>query len=216
MLQPELVAECVQAMREAVDIPVTVKTRIGVDHEDTYPFLLNFINTVKRAGCRTFIVHARKAWLNGLSPKQNRTIPPLDYERVYRLKRDHPELEIIINGGISDSAAVASHLNAVDGVMIGREACRHITWLHELERLYFTSAGANLDCINVLHAYFDYIEPFCKAGASLQQMIKPCLSVSIGVSGARELRRRMCEDARRGMDGLDNIRSWIGDFFHDP
>jgi tRNA-dihydrouridine synthase A len=119
MEQPQTVADCVRAMRNAVDVPVTVKTRIGIDDRNSYEFLSDFIETVAEAGCDTFLVHARIALLEGLSPKENRTVPPLDYERVYRLKREHPSLTIVINGGISSARQVAGHLERVDGVMSG-------------------------------------------------------------------------------------------------
>ncbi len=122
MAEPELVAECVAAMARACDVPVTVKTRIGIDDMDDYEHLARFTDTVARAGCRTFIVHARKAWLQGLSPRENREVPPLRYESVYRLKREFPDLEVIINGGVRDWDAIDTHLQHVDGVMIGRQA----------------------------------------------------------------------------------------------
>ena len=122
MANPKLVAECVDAMRAVVDIPVTVKCRIGIDDSDEYQFLADFIHIVAEAGCSNFTVHARKAWLKGLSPKQNREVPPLNYPRVYQLKQENPELEITINGGIVRHDAMDEHLSHVDGVMIGREA----------------------------------------------------------------------------------------------
>nr|WP_234397734.1 tRNA-dihydrouridine synthase [Sneathiella glossodoripedis] len=129
MAEPELVADCVAAMKDATTLPVTVKNRIGIDDLDSYEHLVHFTQTIKDKGCETFIIHARKAWLTGLSPKENRTIPPLKYDVVYQLKKDFPELEIIINGGIQTLEEIDSHLQAVDGVMIGREAIRiHIFW----------------------------------------------------------------------------------------
>ena len=137
MREPERVAECVAEMRAAVAIPVTVMTRIGVDDLDSYEFLAGFVTAVAAAGCRTVIVHARKAWLSGLSPKQNREIPPLDYERVYRLKRDFPELEIVINGGFTTLEASAAQVGRVDGVMLGRAAYDAPWLLAELDARRF-------------------------------------------------------------------------------
>ena len=125
MREPRLVADGVRAMRDAVDLPVTVKHRIGIDREDSYGFVRDFVGTVADAGCRVFIVHARNAWLKGLSPKENREIPPLRYERVYQLKRDFPHLTIVLNGGVTTDEQIAEHLRHVDGVMLGREAYHH-------------------------------------------------------------------------------------------
>jgi tRNA-dihydrouridine synthase A len=128
MAEPELVADCVRAMKEKLSIPVTIKHRTGIDHVETYDFLARFVDTVVRAGCTTFIVHARNAVLKGLSPKENREVPPLKYEYAYRLKRDFPRLEIVLNGGVATRAQIDSHLEHVDGVMLGR-AAYHDSWL---------------------------------------------------------------------------------------
>ncbi|MBP6781959.1 MAG: tRNA dihydrouridine(20/20a) synthase DusA, partial [Ottowia sp.] len=125
MAEPQLVADCVKAMVDVVDVPVTVKHRIGIDREESYAFVRDFVGTVADAGCRVFIVHARNAWLKGLSPKENREIPPLRYELVYQLKRDFPHLTIALNGGVTTDAQIAEHLQHVDGVMLGREAYHH-------------------------------------------------------------------------------------------
>ena len=125
MAEPQLVADGVKAMVDAVDVPVTVKHRIGIDKEESYAFVRDFVGTVADAGCRVFIVHARNAWLKGLSPKENREIPPLRYERVYQLKRDFPHLTIVLNGGVTTDEQIAEHLRHVDGVMLGREAYHH-------------------------------------------------------------------------------------------
>ena len=146
MATPGMVASCVAAMREAVDVPVTVKTRIGIDDKDSYEFLLRFIDTVADAGCDTFIVHARKAILSGLSPKENRTVPPLDYHRVYRLKHDRPDLTIVLNGGVTTRADCERHLAEVDAVMIGRQAYQNPWFLTELVDL---DAGDGLGKGNV-------------------------------------------------------------------
>lgn len=210
MKEPERVADCVVAMQSVVDVPVTVKTRIGVDHDDSYEFLLSFIEKVRQAGCRTFIIHARKAWLKGLSPKQNRTVPPLNYERVYQLKLDYPDLEIVINGGVQDNQAVATHLQQVDGVMIGREACRNIAWLHELDRLHYApTTSVELNRYDVLSQYLEYVELELASGSNLQQMMKPVLGLFAGVLGAREIRRQISEKAREGALGLREIQALV-------
>ena len=137
MAEPRLVADCVHAMAGAVSVPVSVKHRLGIDKRDSYQELCDFVGKVSRAGCSVFIVHARKAWLEGLSPKENREIPPLDYGRVYRLKQDFPELEIVINGGICTVRACGEHLAKIDGVMIGREAYQNPWILAEMDRELF-------------------------------------------------------------------------------
>ena len=142
MGEPALVADCVKAMRDVVDIPVTVKTRIGIDDQDSYEFLQAFIEQVRDAGCDTFIVHARKAWLSGLSPKENREIPPLDYPRVYRVKQDYPELTIALNGGVTSMEQTLEHLQQVDGVMMGREAYQNPYILAQVDNLVFGQHNA--------------------------------------------------------------------------
>ena len=141
MAEPDLVARCVAAMQARVSVPVTVKCRIGIDDQDSEADLERFVSTVAAAGCRTFIVHARKAWLQGLSPKENREIPPLDYGRVYRLKAAHPELEIVINGGIASLDAAEAHLAQVDGVTLGRAAYQNPYLLAEVDRRLFGDGG---------------------------------------------------------------------------
>lgn len=142
MREPQLVADCVKAMRDVVSVPVTVKHRIGVDREENYAFVRDFVGTVAQAGCEVFIVHARNAWLDGLSPKDNREIPPLRYETVYQLKRDFPELTIVINGGIHTPAQVSEALAHVDGVMVGREAYHNPWWLADWDAAYWGDSAA--------------------------------------------------------------------------
>ena len=137
MAEPQLVADCVKAMVDAVDIPVTVKHRIGIDRSESYEFVRDFVGTVSEAGCRVFLVHARNAWLKGLSPKENREVPPLRYELVHRLKRDFPHLTIAVNGGITTTAQVAAQLESVDGVMVGREAYHNPWWMAEWDSRFF-------------------------------------------------------------------------------
>jgi len=197
MAEPQRVAEGVAAMREAGDCPVTVKHRIGIDHQDSYEALTRFVATVAAAGCRTFIVHARKAWLQGLSPKENREVPPLDYPRVYRLKRDFPELEIVINGGIETLEQALSHLEHVDGAMIGR-AVYHNPWmLADADRLIFGDERAPSDPGSVVLAMHDYIVAELSQGTALHRITRHMLGLFQGMPGARAWRRHLSEHANR-------------------
>lgn len=156
MAEPETVAACVKSMQAAVDIEVTVKTRIGIDEQDSYDFLTRFVEENAKAGCNSFTIHARKAWLKGLSPKENRNIPPLDYDRVYRLKQDYPELEIIINGGIKTIQDMQTHLNnGCDGVMVGREAYNTPWLLHDVQKTFFTAPKIDTK-LGIAKAMTDY------------------------------------------------------------
>ena len=210
MKQPQRVAECVEAMQEAVRIPVTVKSRIGVDDCDSYAELVHFVETISQAGCRSLTVHARKAWLQGLSPRQNRHVPPLRYDVVYQLKRDFPDMEIIINGGISDDAAVASHLASVDGVMIGREAYRHLYWLSQFDQRYFNDDHPILSRKQVLLRYLPYVSDQLARGVPLRLFVKPMLGLFQGVSGAKSWRHFLCEQSRHP-SGWREIESKIKD-----
>ena len=198
MYEPERVADCVRAIRASVDIPVTLKTRIGVDDQDSYDFLRSFVATTAEAGCEMYIVHARKAILQGLSPKENRSIPPLKYEVVYRLKNDFPDLRIILNGGVRDTAAVRDHLAQVDGVMIGRQAYSDPYWLGELQR-EFLAAGeyrvAERD--EILAEMAEYAVRELAAGARLSHITRHLLGLYTGQPGARQWRRFLTEAARR-------------------
>lgn len=193
MREPELVGECVRAMAGAVDIPVTVKCRIGVDDQDEYADLQRFTTTMIEAGVDILVVHARKAWLEGLSPKENREIPPLDYERVYRLKREFPELTVVINGGITTVEAVRQHLGQVDGVMIGRAAYHDPFVLAKLEAdLYGTPLP---DRSEVLQRMRIYIEAELARGGQLKHITRHILGLYQGEPGARGFRRQLSEGA---------------------
>ena len=193
MREPELVGECVRAMAGAVDIPVTVKCRIGVDDQDEYADLQRFTTTMIEAGVDILVVHARKAWLEGLSPKENREIPPLDYERVYRLKREFPELTVVINGGITTVEAVRQHLDQVDGVMIGRAAYHDPFVLAKLEAdLYGTPLP---DRSEVLERMRIYIEAELARGGQLKHITRHILGLYQGEPGARGFRRQLSEGA---------------------
>jgi tRNA-dihydrouridine synthase A len=193
------VADCVRAMREAVTVPVTVKCRIGVDDQDTEQDLERFAECMVGAGVEVLIVHARKAWLKGLSPKENRDVPPLDYPRVYRLGESFPQLSVIINGGISDAGAAQAHLAQVPGVMLGRAAYQHPWILAELEsRLW----GAPLpDRVDVLRRLRPYVEAEMARGVALKHIVRHVLGLFHGAPGARRFRRLLSEGAHR--DGAD-------------
>lgn len=200
MAEPDLVADCVAAMAEAVDIPVTVKSRIGIDDKDSYEELAHFISTVAAAGCRSFTIHARKAWLSGLSPRENREIPPLRYEVVRQVKGDFPDLEIVLNGGVQSLAEAAAHLDGLDGVMIGRAAYQDPWMLRDADRLIFGDAGEGPETRHdVIAAVLPYVEAQCIAGVPLQHMTRHMIGLFNGLPGARAFRRHLSENAcRRG------------------
>ena len=201
MADPVLVADCYRAMHEAVEIDITVKSRIGIDDKDSYGFLDEFVSTLAAAGCRKFIVHARVALLSGLSPKENRSIPPLRYPVVYRLKKEHPELEVIINGGIQNLADVDAALEHVDGVMIGREAYHNPYFLAELEQ----HAGSGIPPparTGVVAAMLPYIERELASGTRLHSITRHMLGLFAGQPGARTWRRHLSENARGDDAGI--------------
>ncbi|HEX5123362.1 MAG TPA: tRNA dihydrouridine(20/20a) synthase DusA [Rhodanobacteraceae bacterium] len=203
MREPALVADCIAAMRAAVSIPVTVKCRLGVDEQDEYEDLERFVETVRATGCTVFVVHARKAWLEGLSPKENREIPPLNYARVYRLKRDFPELTIIINGGVASVADVHEHLKHVDGVMLGRTAYHEPYRLAEIEQEIFGTPLPDRDA--VLATLKPYIDAHLARGDRLQHITRHILGLYQGLPGARAYRRLLSERAHRDDAGYDVI-----------
>ncbi|NCT69185.1 MAG: tRNA dihydrouridine(20/20a) synthase DusA [Rhodanobacteraceae bacterium] len=203
MREPALVADCFAAMRAAVDVPVTIKCRIGVDEQDEYTALAAFVDAVHAAGCDTFIVHARKAWLQGLSPKENREVPPLNYERVYRLKREHPQLNVVINGGISSVAEVQEHLRHVDGVMLGRTAYHEPYRLAELEHALHGTPLPDRD--DVLQRLRPYVEAHLARGDRLQHITRHILGLYQGLPGARAFRRVLSEQAHRADAGWDVV-----------
>lgn len=205
MAEPELVAECVSKMSDTVDIPVTVKTRIGIDDKDSYEELSAFINCVKQANCNTFIVHARKAWLNGLSPKENREVPPLQYETVYQLKKDFPELDFIINGGFTTQDAIMEQFAHVDGVMIGRAAYQNPYLLAEIEQVLFATEPL-LSRNEILERFVDYIQQNLDAGIYLGHMTRHILGLFLGQPGARAYRRYISEHAYREGAGIEVIK----------
>jgi len=199
MAEPDLVASCVAAMGEAADLPITVKCRIGIDDQDAEESLDRFIDRVAQAGARTFIVHARKAWLKGLSPKENRDVPPLDCERVFRLKQRRADLEIVLNGGIGSLAEACMHLPRVDGVMLGRAAYADPYLLAEVDGALFGSNERPPSRLEVLDAFVPYVEAELSGGARLNQMTRHILGLFHGQPRARAFRRHLAENAH--LDG---------------
>ncbi|MEW8222912.1 MAG: tRNA dihydrouridine(20/20a) synthase DusA [Candidatus Thiodiazotropha taylori] len=197
MLTPELVADCVKAMRDQVTIDVTVKHRIGVDDQDSYQALCDFVGKVSEAGCETFIVHARKAWLQGLSPKENREIPPLHYETVHQLKRDYPDLQIIINGGITTLEQVEENLKQVDGVMIGREAYNNPWILSQADSLIYASEGSPASRHQIIEAMIPYIDQELSAGTPINRITRHILGLFQGLPGAKKWRRMLSKEAHK-------------------
>ena len=190
MKSPTLVADCVKAMVDVVEVPVTVKHRIGLDKDESYAFVRDFIGTVQDAGCKVFIVHARNAWLQGLSPKENREIPPLRYEVAHRLKQDFPHLTIAINGGICTDEVVQEQLQHVDGVMVGREAYHNPWWLARWDSLYFGAPERQLSVEAVEDAMVDYMErEAAQYGTSWYAIARHMLGLRHGLSGARRWRQ---------------------------
>lgn len=204
MAQPETVADCYRAMKAETDIPITVKTRVGIDDRDSDEFLWRFVDTLAAAGCRKFIVHARIAILEGLSPKENRTVPPLNYDRVYRLKRDRPERSIVINGGIAEISQVEAALQQVDGVMIGRQAYHQPYFLAELEQ-HFDPAWPLPTRREVVEKMLPYIESVLSSGEPLHRVTRHMLGLYAGQPGARAWRRTISENAHRQGAGTELI-----------
>ena len=205
MKEPALVGQCFEMMQERVKIPITVKCRIGVDAWDKFEDLSRFVEFVSSAGCKTFIVHARKAWLSGLSPKQNREIPPLEYDTVYQLKREFPRLEIIINGGICSLDEVCSHLPSMDGVMVGREAYRNPSILKGVDRIIFCEELADASVADVLESYKKYIARELKLGTPLQMMTRHLFGLFHGAPGARAWRRHLSSYAPMRGAGIEVV-----------
>ena len=202
MARPEVVADCVRAMQAETDVPVTVKTRIGIDDEDSYAFLKEFVDIQNEAGCQKFIVHARVAILEGLSPRENRSVPPLKYERVFQLKRDLPELEIILNGGITTVEQVDEVLENVDGVMIGRQAYHDPYFLAHLEQ-HFNPGWKPPDRHEVVAQMVPYIEKELARGERLGRITRHMLGLFTGRPGARTWRRHISENAFKDGAGPD-------------
>ena len=196
MAEPQQVADCIKAMQDGSGRPVTVKCRIGIDEQDDFAFLQQFVETVAGAGCQTFIIHARKAWLSGLSPKENREIPPLHYDRVYAIKQLFPQLAIVINGGIKTAADSLDQLQHCDGVMIGREAYQNPYSLVSQEQALFTGNHAP-DRQDIATAMLDYIEQQLQQGARLHHITRHMLGLFNSQPGGKAFRRHLSQNAHK-------------------
>ncbi len=206
MAEPDTVARAVGAMRAATALPVTVKCRIGIDDRDGYDDFAGFVDAVAAAGCKSFMVHARKAVLGGLNPKQNREIPPLKYDYVYRLKAERPELEVILNGGIRDWPTVEAALRSADGVMVGREAYQNPYFLAEADRRLWGETAPPPSRHQVVELYLPYIEARLAEGVRLQAMTRHLIGIFQGCPGARAWRRYLSENATRPGAGVAVVR----------
>ncbi|MGI9418641.1 MAG: tRNA dihydrouridine(20/20a) synthase DusA [Geminicoccaceae bacterium] len=207
MAEPDLVADGVRRIRDRIDLPVTVKTRIGIDDRDDYGFLRDFIGAIADAGCRHVVIHARKAILAGLSPKENREIPPLDYERVRRLKCDFPELTVISNGGLKTPSQILAEIGHVDGVMIGREAYQNPFSLVGMENALFGVRDGAKTRHDVARHYLAYVEKNRAAGVPLKSMTRHILGLFNGLPGARSWRRHLSEEAVRDGAGPEVVEA---------
>jgi tRNA-dihydrouridine synthase A len=205
MASPDLVAECVHKMQQAVEIPITVKCRIGIDGNDSYEFFLNFVTKVAEAGCQVFIVHARKAILDGLSPKENRQVPPLKYDYVYKIKQDMPNLNFILNGGIRQLDQIGEPLKRTDGIMVGREAYRNPYFVCELASQILDAEPSQPDRFIILDLYKEYLAGQMANGVSLQHGAKHLFGLFHGMPGARLFRRYLSEHIYDPDAGIDTI-----------
>ena len=205
MAEPNLVADCISAMKAAVTLPVTVKTRNGIDDRDSFDELAHFIRSVRSTGCETFTIHARKAYLQGLSPKENRTVPPLDYGFAYRIKQMFPELVIIVNGGIVDLDQAETHLQRVDGVMLGRAAYHNPYILAGADRQIFNDPHPVPAREDIVHSMIPYIQRELKRGTLLKHITRHMLGLFQGVPGARHWRRHLSECAPQSGSGAEVI-----------
>ncbi|OZS43747.1 tRNA dihydrouridine(20/20a) synthase DusA [Photobacterium sanguinicancri] len=210
MGEADLVAQSIAAMREVVDIPVTVKTRIGIDEQDSYEFLTHFISTVsEKSGCDDFTIHARKAWLKGLSPKENREIPPLDYPRVYQLKQDFPHLKMALNGGIKTFDEMDEHLKHLDGVMVGREAYQNPYIMAQVDQRLFGSTKPIIKQRELVEAMYPYIERQLANGSYLGHISRHMLGLFQGLPGARQWRRHISENAHKAGAGIEVLQQAV-------
>ena len=209
MLEPNLVAECLSSMDNSVTIPVSIKCRLGVDNNEDYEFVHNFISIVKQSGIKIFIIHARNGILKGLSPRQNRNIPPLKYDYVYRLKEDFPDLKIIINGGIKNLDDSSIHLRKVDGVMIGRAAYDNPFMLREIEPRFYKVGSIINSKKEILNQYLDYVERQIQNGHNLSRMMKHLFGLSRGDKYAKSFRKKILEVVKD--DSLKNHKNALED-----
>ena len=208
MSEPQLVADCVAAMRDVVDVPVTVKTRIGIDDQDSYEFLTDFISTVsEKGGCEQFTIHARKAWLSGLSPKENREIPPLDYDRAYQIKKDFSDLTIAVNGGVKTLEEAQEHLKFLDGVMVGREAYQNPYILSQVDQMIFGLDKPIKKRSQVVEEMYPYIEAQLTKGAYLGHITRHMIGLFQAMPGARQWRRYISENAHKPGAGIEVVQA---------
>ena len=210
MREPELVSKCIYAMKKSVSIPVTVKCRIGVDDMDEDAYLDKFIKELSFSGCETFIIHARKAWLSGLSPKDNREIPPLNYQRVYKLKETFPELNIIINGGIKTIKESIEHLNYVDGVMLGREAYDNPFILTEVDSEIFSDAIHPIRRTDILYKLLPYIQSEIDKGTKISHITKHLMGLFKGFDGAKNIRKYLVSLSNE-VQPVDNYENFLSE-----
>ncbi len=205
MGHPQLVADCIKAMQDRVDIPITIKHRIGIDDQDSYEELAHFVETVAATGCETFIVHARKAILQGLSPKQNREVPPLKYEVVKQLKQDFPQLEIILNGGLETHKQIQEVLSFADGVMIGREAYHNPSLLIDVDQNYYAQAQQQISRKQMIRNMYPYIETHLQNNGKLAFITRHLLGLFNGLPGSRQFRRHLSEQAYKPTATINTI-----------
>lgn len=210
MAEPQLVHDCIAAMRDRVSVPVTVKHRIGIDQQESYGELRDFVGTVAAGGAEVFIVHARKAWLQGLSPKQNREIPPLNYQWVFDLKRDFPDLTIVLNGGLSTLQACSTVLKRCDGVMLGRAAYQDPWLLSSVDPVLFDAPEIANSRQEVIAALLPYVEHELSRGTRLNQMTRHLLGLFHGQPGGKKFRRHLSEQAHRADANADVLRAALG------
>jgi tRNA-dihydrouridine synthase A len=203
MKDVRITADCVAAMRDAVDLPITVKHRIGVDDYDSYDFLRDFVGTVAQSGCEVFLVHARKAWLKGLSPKQNREIPELNYASVYQLKKDFPQLDVIINGGVTTIEQSLAHLQHLDGVMVGREAYTNPYLLATVDQAIYGTTDPIKTRETIAEEFLEYVDNELSKGTKLNAMTRHILGLFHGMRGARLFRRHISENAFKPAAGIE-------------
>lgn len=206
MAEPQLIADCIAAMQAATNLPITVKNRIGIDDQEDYAALSTFVETVAAGGCHTFIVHARKAWLNGLSPKENRDIPPLRYELVHQLKQEFPHLEIVINGGLKSLEQCQQQLQYVDGVMVGREAYQNPWLLAQVDPVIYGVAAPCEQRMAVLERYMDYVAQQLANDVYLHHLTRPILGLFQSMPGAKRWRRHISEQAHKAGAGLEVLK----------
>ena len=208
MAKPQIIAECVQSIKEITDIPVSVKSRIGIDDQDSYEFLYDFIKTVNNSGCETFIIHARKAILSGISPKQNLSIPQLNYDRVYRIKSDFNHLRIVLNGGLNDIQDCINHLKVMDGIMIGRHAYRNPWFLNKIKRaIQHSDDDEVITRRDIVEKMYPYIEEQLKEGTKLRNITRHMLGLFSNQPGAKFWRSYISQNSSRDEAGVEVLQN---------